>query len=122
MRPTTEQIRTFWEWAGFRIEDGPSAPAGKVIRSRCKYPNGHRGYIPVISLNNLFKWAMPKLINDIGTMATYMLACDAMYEAIEKVNFSEKKAEYNGEPALALFWAIWEVRTLQERCNIMIPH
>lgn len=103
-KPTEEQVKKFWEWCGFRYGERGNL-AGWLLNGELPYFKN----LPDLDLNNLFKWAAPKLINDIGTMGTYFLVCSAMYEAIEKVNFSEKKAEYNGKPALALFWAIWEV-------------
>ncbi len=61
------------------------------------------------SLDACFKHLVPKAIQLFGSMQTYFLVCDAMFEAIDKKEFSRTPAKYDGEPALALCVAIEKV-------------
>uniref|UniRef100_A0A6M3JNV7 Uncharacterized protein n=1 Tax=viral metagenome TaxID=1070528 RepID=A0A6M3JNV7_9ZZZZ len=70
-KPTNEQIKEFWEWCGFKVA------LGKLYWYPDKEFSPARR-LPSVDLNNLFKYAVPKLNMPVI-------------------------------PALALFWAIWEV-------------
>jgi hypothetical protein len=110
MKPTEEQVKKVWEWCGFWydttkstglvMEIGWRSPSGKVLGG-C-----HVSYLPKIDLNNLFKYAVPKL-NAYG-----------FYYATELSDEHRVWVEINGQiggvvkdkdPALALFWAIYKV-------------
>lgn len=101
-QPTREQIRKFWEWCGFKWHDVPKVPG----TSYWTKPNGkfHGFEPPRIDLNNLFKYAVPKL-------TYFQLESDSSNGTIEAIACYGKKEEHsnNVNPALALFWVIWEV-------------
>jgi len=97
MKPTEEQVRRFWEWCGLKQNrytgDWYSSPDTKV------FPR------PVLDLNNLFKYAVPKV--DGYKLATNPEIPDTVYAEIRMCNryFTDRDTE----PALALFWAIYKV-------------
>lgn len=95
--PTQEQIKEFWEWCGFRYKesDGPLACYWETSNGRTW------GYkLPRVDLNNLFKYAVPKL-----DQSRYYKALSSIfyYDAIKD------------DPALALFWALWAVMTRDKK-------
>ena len=109
--PTQEQIKEFWEWCGFLYGE----PNEKTVT----YPNGMEYYPPDVDLNNLFKYAVPKLFN--WSMAKDFELCSdteiretgLTQASIQTLAFNNK--EFRGsakhkDPTLALFWAIWNVR------------
>ncbi len=104
--PTQEQIQAFWEWCGFihgswqgwfELKDY----GGKYIGDD----------LPTIDLNNMFKYAVPKL-QDMGKpVCIWCYEHKGFKASIQTTDYvmrpvSESEAE---DPALALFWAIWEV-------------
>lgn len=101
--PTEEQIKRFWEWCGILqggrvfIGDNPNA---KVYNWH--YPDGLTTLkLPKLDLNNLFKWAVPKL--------HYV---SLSFQPCWKWNYLAEAdgCSFNGQdPTLALFWAIREV-------------
>lgn len=98
-QPTETQIKEFWEWCGLPYD-------GYGNTSRLKAKN-----LPVIDLNNLFKYAVPKLI-DMKYEIT-VRCFDAKWE----VNLFAGQQPYKDydlqdvdDPALALFWALWQVK------------
>lgn len=111
--PTKEQIQRFWKWCGFketRIDnyyDDNSRFIGWV------YPNNLTKctYLPEPDLNNLFKYAVPKL--NIFYSVTFGKVAKSNDWAAELcvVGNGNKTAHIgsDSDPALALFWAIWEV-------------
>ena len=97
MKPTEVQIKKFWEWCGI----SKSRTGYWYYPDYCARPNA-----PDLDLNNLFKWAVPKLTmyelnsynNDGLHSAWVSLSEDGGWEASECET-----------PALALFWAIYKV-------------
>lgn len=60
-KPTQEELKKFWEWCGFRLDDGGDfkwwyKPEGDHL------PLGEE---PALDLNNLFQNAVPKAIDRI---------------------------------------------------------
>lgn len=59
---TEQDQQRIWKWCGFN-----RYPQGKVVGGKGSkldawfYPNRHWGRIPTLDLNNLFKYAVPKL-------------------------------------------------------------
>jgi len=92
-QPTEEQIQWFWEQCGFKI-------VGKTTL-HAEYPDGtiivNGKYLP-IDLNNLFKYAVPR-INQIG------YGNILLQEWVDKF-YTEDTEEL--DPTLALFWAIYK--------------
>ena len=104
-KPTEAQIKEFWEWCGLtKIKRGWKFPDGDALID-CGNPP--------IDLNNLFKYAVPKL-KENGFMVSLNLlgsiigdwSCRLHKGFFPNETFAEKE---NSDPALALFWAIWEV-------------
>ena len=128
-KPTEEQIKRFWEWCGF-IFDGIT-DYGKFKNyyehEVFYYPNSSVSwqlhYLPKIDLNNLFKWAVPKLRDkDIAwELRNCVLKIRGEYQdfTMAKLMWNEKafwkftnlkwSIEADKDPALALFWAIYKV-------------
>ena len=112
-KPTDEQIREFWEWCGFKYSHSArsknfyTGALGRNVRFY-SYPDGDVGEIPPIDLNNLFKYAVPnvKWIQlSVGHAGLY-IAQVRLYSD-NKESFKKALCE-DKDPALALFWAIWE--------------
>ena len=92
-QPTQEQIKKFWE----------RCKAGR----KNSYPTAYGETVyPELDLNNLFKYAAPKL-DSLTDMNFYrrgeLWKVDLIFHDIPAVR------GVNADPALALFWAIWEV-------------
>lgn len=117
--PTEAQIKEFWEWCGFRweyveeVDDGfYNAPDG--------FTNEHldnNELLPPIDLNNLFKYAVPKLDYKYQSVRIFSYYDDLnhrMFWFAHVINKDTGDVEYAivvgcENPALALFWAIWGV-------------
>jgi len=105
--PTEEQIKEFLEHFGFKFKDDKTYDAlGKEWAVH--YPDGewHHAYKKdigkLIDPNNLFKWAVPKAC--LGWIKFHPLGGEC------HVTANGKSYEgLSGDPALALFWAIWKV-------------
>jgi len=96
--PTKDQIKQLWEWCGFRQSN---------IRGVWWYPAGGatREGLPSIDLNNLFKYAVPKVTSiELKTWACEPHASQATIWFDGETYSAAREA-----PALALFWAIWQV-------------
>jgi hypothetical protein len=114
-KPTEEQLKEFWERCGLKFES-------VLVESDIDYHvsmwtlNGKEisKYL-ALDLNNLFKYAVPKLMaNDYSlrlTASKLVVDHSDSYNArITKFLNWEKDIIIQGtDPALALFWAIWEV-------------
>ena len=91
MKPTDEQIKEVWGWCG--------APYRTEMDSWDRF-----GY-PKLDLNSLFKYAVPKLEDpDISFFQFNDKTWEASIEW-KSINLSGRDLD----PALALFWAIWEL-------------
>jgi len=106
MKPTEVQIKKFWEWCGFAISGTRYYLPGITLR----YIVGQ----PEIDLNNLFKYAVPKLgLNDRIKIGWSPVAGEMLYtvEIIiwSQIGLNEHLMWTDKDPALALFWAIYKV-------------
>ena len=94
MNPTKEQIQWFWEQCGFKLDDDGDF--------RWWYlPDGSHLSLdedPLLDINNLFKYAVPKLIEKIGRYDLVTLVINAFCDALEA----------GGEFKDYLFWAIYK--------------
>ncbi len=84
-QPTQEQIREFWEWCGI--------PETYIFINK-----PFSDMIPV-DFNNLFKYAVPKVLEKIGKEELVVLVNNSIFAAVDS----------KGEIALALFWAIFSL-------------
>jgi len=103
--PTPEQIRELCEWCGwkFDIEDG------HIIWAYT--PDGdHLDFCeePALDLNNLFKYAVPKL-GDSLEIELFKPNVNWFCQIRSRTTIIATSKGYHKDPALALFWAIWEV-------------
>ena len=92
--PSEVEIKEFWEWCGgleYSRLCGKTyelvMPDGGIVNCR----------VESVDLNSLFRYAVPKLDEHSAPATEYVMGvfCDAVYR--------------HQDPALALFWAIWEV-------------
>ena len=94
--PTGAQIKEFWEWC--------SVPhkhiAGEGI-AHYRLNDWYYGVLP-IDLNNLFKYAVPELEHAL-------VRTDAATGFLAEAGKMGTWWHGDKDPALALFWAIWEV-------------
>ena len=108
--PNEAQIKEFWEWCGRKNMI--------FVDGLCLHDdsNGHRTWLD-LDLNNLFKYAVPKLLNNNHPIkgqieASFWNGIGVWYCRISSTaesssfNYVEGVAD---TPALALFKAIWEV-------------
>jgi hypothetical protein len=113
MKPTEEQIKKFWEWCGLYKDLATNGERYWFMGEEIVSPTNEEGN-PIIDLNNLFKYAVPKLIATghwLG-MITTQLSSDTQYTFAIYVEKYKDKAEHEAsdkDPALALFWAISKV-------------
>ena len=110
MEPTEEQIKNFWTKLADEVE---VFNKGGHYHFRFGY-EWYRGEstsfasgIPTIDLNNLFKYAVPKVLHWYIKKVSLNLA--TVYACVELADGKVGEA-YDNDPALALFWAIDKVR------------
>ena len=110
-QPSENQIRELWEWCGWeQTTNGFYAHPSIASAEYYHYESG--GKLPPIDLNNLFKYAVPKVSH--AEVATGCFAGQTgNFRAQVKTNppqLYERWSSASAEtPALALFWAIMEV-------------
>jgi len=107
--PNKEQIREFWEWCEFKLQPnvislGTIDWPDYVWHDSEGNPRPDEG-LPPIDLNNLFKYAVPKLkhyeLNNYWGEGKH-----TGWAGIEGGSYHFGRDE---TPKLALFWAIWKV-------------
>lgn len=121
-KPTEEQIKEFWEWYGFEFVPHLSS-RGTTYKTTeiMEYPDGfshvvNKGESLDIDLNNLFKYAVPKMTElgydvNLFTEDGYCFGRARKTSAL-KWQFSTIGYLY---AALALFWALWKVKEANAR-------
>ena len=124
-QPSSEQLREFWEeWCGFIKKRGRwQYDACKETNYYWEAPDGRRyKEFPALDLNNLFKYAVPKLRGKTDVL----LSMAPNDEVAEKTGLwhadllMDRVIDGWGDtPALALFWALWQVKEVNMSQNIM---
>jgi len=119
-QPSQSEIRESWERCGFTFT--PFAPQfdepGKLKVYFVHEPSGELTRLdddpdtnlPFIDLNNLFRYAVPKL----SSYQIRTILSDWIEEIVLLDKFDDK------ECALALFWALWQVKEVingNQRCQ-----
>ena len=111
MKPTEEKIKRFWEWCGFTVTSkGVIYGDAIMVDDSCH----HIMELPEIDLNNLFKYAVPKLhayvLQSFHKNHSYHHASVVLneYTGLEDVIVSSTDVPRDEDPALALFWAIYK--------------
>lgn len=117
--PTEAQVKEFWEWCGFsytgnysRYWESPDTPPISFVN------------LPHIDLNNLFKFAVPKVLEWHTIIETYSFKQNSKLYYSEtgiwdrnesvlkgnRVGFAfAQSIELEEAEKLSRFWAIWEV-------------
>ena len=106
-KPSEIQIKKFWEWCG--VQEHPVG-ISKAERELGYVTTGGWEY-PDIDLNNLFKWAVPKLY-ELGWeyhLIGYTYHTVDLYKGKRRISSKGLK-----KPDLALFWAIYKAAGLEE--------
>lgn len=111
--PTKEEIQKFWEWCGFSYEK-PICDCGLCLKNCYIAPDAKKRYLhnnylehtclPPLDLNNLFKYAVPKLLY-ANIIYSKEQGC---YTSEVSLKFADVHMWAGKDPALALFWAIME--------------
>ncbi len=107
-QPTDEQAKEFWERCGFKqLEWAKSGwhyeQTKKVMNwTHPLYEFSSMEFLPRLDLNNLFKYAVPKIRDQMGATAFIDFEHIIHKWAITII-------WNNDDPALTLFWAIYEV-------------
>ena len=82
-----DRLKRFWDWCGFTEVLGQEMwrfEKYKETNHWWKAPNGQRFVDwPPIDLNNLFKWAVPKVLEEIGRERLVALVNNALCDSIE---------------------------------------
>ena len=93
MEPTVEQIKKFWEYFGLKYSldqdvyrvtfpDGDYLNFGHDADMRPSDVQYWDDIEPGIDLNNLFRWAVPKLVEKIGKHRAHLLLSGCLSGAI----------------------------------------
>lgn len=106
--PTQEQLKKFWVWCVFKYRKDMSYSDRLVWVRVWEYPDTTLlDTLPKPTLDNLFRYAVPKL-TDIRMHRLVYVNGEVAYTF--EVNYQSEWSIANDEkPELALFWAIWEV-------------
>jgi len=119
-KPTQEQVKKLWEWCGFeRLPEGKKNYhfergtgdfhflAHKVMNWQA--PDGSiMPYLPSPTLDSLFQWATRELAAKGIDGFEAQHTVDGWHWEISDGLLDLAAAE-DQDPALALFWAIWQV-------------
>ena len=90
MKPTDKQIQEFWELCGLKWDS---------VIGHWDYPDSSpHSQLPPIDLNNLWRYAMPKLMGH-----NYLIGYCVLLEWIKEYT----NVWNTVDPALALFWTIY---------------
>ncbi len=99
--PTDDKIKKFWKWCGFKVilikESFATKEHWEIVASYGDVIWDGFNLGSSVDLNNLFEYVVPK---ELDYLPTYRFLFDRWLEKLE---------DYP-DPALALFWAIWEVK------------
>ena len=116
-QPTAKQIQWLWEQCGFKQVSRFGGSLSQATEYLWLYPEDkHYKDLPPIDLNNLFKYAVPKLLGgdrylfitfDVTSNDAGWVACEISTLKGEKLTRVKWEA-FDKDPALALFWAIYK--------------
>lgn len=116
-KPTKEHQKKFWEWCGFT-----DVQIGQLTGTMQGWFNGELVHIPNIDSLEfmwfLFKYAVPKVMKVIGEDGMIFFHHPLDHPEVWYVDLLDAdgnsidlngNVHYSADPALALFWAIWEI-------------
>lgn len=115
-KPTQEQIREFWGWVFGKdgVEFAQSLNNRLCVYKRTNWLEAEEAYnieflgYDIINLKTLFEYAVPKAMEmgDVG-----FLKWDGQRKENRYTIFNQnKRFTDTDDPALAIFWALWEVK------------
>ena len=108
--PTQEQEKELWEWCGLTTKYNDEIQYwyesdGKLIGQ------GFWEWSPPLDLNNLYRYAVPKALDILGyhgeNFKGLQLSKSSAFRRLVKLWMAQPYPE--DKPALALFWAIYEI-------------
>jgi len=107
MNPTNEQLKSFWEACGFKQVSRFGGSLSQATEYLWLYPEDkHYKDLPPIDLNNLFKWAVPKLQYQVNLKNIR----DGWFCMLFNSDREPPRIEaIDEDPALALFWVCYKV-------------
>lgn len=114
-KPTEEQLKRFWTWRGFRQATKDEVCAGCNPLNWWRYPDKQQSqsFLPDLDLNNLYKYAVPKLFTSKYSMYSVTFTRNgAELETHHEDKYSSgvyHETWDDKEYALALFWAIYKL-------------
>ncbi len=117
-----EDIKRFWEWCGLKwfwyhnpncqcgAKDDDGSERSWMYKAGNKWKLATRFYNEpmVIDLNNLFKWAVPKLGEDLE-VELFMFSQKWFCQLKTRTTIVATSGHYCGDPAQALYQAICKV-------------
>ena len=101
IEPTEAQKKEFWKWCGIPYEGYGNA-------DRLKAKN-----LPDIDPNNLLKYAIPKLKDKLQQNTDPVNSFQYRYFLVLQ-DWITCMSYGNEDPALALFWALWQVKEKED--------
>jgi len=115
--PTQEQIKELWEWCGLKLySENIQLSSGLWWPDLWECPEGGVSFTPDLDLNNLFKYAVPKLEFVRLQWQPYIKHHSVLVTIRTLAGIPNKNVvggleikEGGNDPALALFWAIWGI-------------
>jgi len=115
MKPTQEQTKEFWKWCGLHEVLASDGEYHWFKGEEIVSPTDDN-HVPVVNLDNLFKWAVPKVtsMHGVGRRLQVKIVSswgesDGEY-GVEISNMGKRLSIFfDKNPALALFWTIWKV-------------
>ena len=111
--PSDKQVKEFWEWCGVGYEYWLNE-----IRKICPSVDGIDCWEPPnIDLDNLVRFAVPKVEKTRELTVNLHRIHGGYYGCLIETHFGEVSHHVadSKDPALALFWALWQV--MQEEKN-----
>jgi len=127
--PTREQVKEFWEWCGLKWfwNHNPECHCGEVdnddsmrswhYKEKGEWKLATRFWHEqmAIDLNNLFKYAVPKIRRYLNAQSEIDGIDTVKYPFHDFLKrWAYAIAIKDEDPATALFWALWEVIHLEE--------
>ena len=113
-QPTKEELEKFWtKWCGFERMDYLDT-SGKVCATHWVHSlavGGGNSSLPPLDLNNIFKFAVPKLVSLGYHVEIYVKELGGRLRFWVSIKRDDKLVGYcsKSELADAVFWAVWGI-------------
>jgi hypothetical protein len=106
--PTEKQLKKFWEWCGFKITKQKVLSANHTyVVCTSSWFNGVEQSLPDLDLNNIFKYAVPKIKHFMLCDWREQFSCNVYTHTsdIPEEDICERYPAVEDTPVLAFFWA-----------------